>query len=72
MKLKNPHTLRTAAISQIIAAVISAIFLTIATWMTTSQIPRIEDEINNEEIMIKELRHQITEGLEYGMWDVHK
>ena len=73
MKLKNPHNLRTAARPQIIAAAISAIFLAIATWMTTLQIPRIEDEINNEETMIKELRHQITKDLVQGLYamDVH-
>ena len=73
MKIKRLYSPKTAAKPQIIFAAVSAIFLAVATWMTTSHIPKIENKINNEDSMIKEIRHQITKDLVQGLYamDVH-
>ena len=68
MNLKNLYTPRTPAKLHIYVALVSAFFLAIATYITHLQIPNIQDDINNEDSVINELRHQMTKDLIQGLY----
>lgn len=64
---------KNATLIQIIIAVVSAISIGIATWITTLQIPIVQVKIANEDSIIKELKYQTTKDLVQGLYamDLH-
>ena len=73
MKIKTILSPKTTTRVQIIAAAMAGIFLLIATWTSTLQIPNIQNMIYGEDSLIRELRDQTTNDLVQGLYaaDVH-
>lgn len=73
MRLKTLLSSKTVARTQIIAAVVSAFSLLIATWISTLQIPNMQHMIDDKDSIIEELRDKTTKDLVQGLYaaDVH-
>jgi hypothetical protein len=73
MKLKTLLSSKTTARIQIVAVAVPGILLLIATWISTLQIPNIQDMIDSEDSTIRELRDKTTNDLVQGLYatDVH-
>jgi len=63
MKLEMILSSKPTARIQIVSAAASGIFLLIATWISTLQIPSIQEMVNSEDSSIRELRDQVTNDL---------
>ena len=53
---------------QITATAVSAIFLAVATWIATLQIPMVEDKISSVDSAVNELRYCTTRDLVQGLY----
>ncbi|MHC4123738.1 MAG: hypothetical protein ACYSSI_09215 [Planctomycetota bacterium] len=56
------------SIVQIIALLLSIIFLGIATWISTLKVPNCENKILNEDSTISKLRYEITKDMVQGLY----